>query len=80
MQVTGSGFLPGVTVLEPGGIFFPTTFIDSGHLSADIPANAFTTSTATIYVYLANPPNCKNQYCDLGYWSNAFEIQVQPGP
>jgi hypothetical protein len=80
MQVTGSGFLQGAMVMEAGGIFFPTTFIDSGHVSAAVPANAFTTSRATIYVYLDKPPNCMNQYCNLGYWSNAYDIQVQPGP
>ena len=80
MRVNGSGFLRGVAVMEPGGIFFSTTFIDSGHLDAAIPANAFTNSTTTIYVYLANPPNCTNQYCDLGYWSNAFQVQAQPAP
>lgn len=85
MDVYGSGFVSGVTVLLEGSNlqspFVPTTFINSTHLTATIPANAFTTPTGGyIYVYLANPPNCTNQYCDLGLWSNTFNFQVQPGP
>jgi hypothetical protein len=84
MDVYGSGFVPGVAVLLEGSSlpspFVPTTFIDSTHLTATIPANAYTAPTGGyIYVYLANPPNCTNQYCGQGLWSNIFSFQVQPG-
>jgi hypothetical protein len=84
MDVYGSGFVSGVVVLVEGSSlpspFVPTTFVDSTHLTAAIPANAYTAPTGGfIYVYLANPPNCTNQYCNLGLWSNAFDFQVQPG-
>ena len=63
MDVYGSGFVSGVVVLVEGGSlpspFVSTTFIDSTHLTAAIPANAYTAPTGGhIYVYLANPPNC----------------------
>ena len=80
MDVYGSGFVPGVMVMVPGGTFFSTIFVNSNHVSAAVPANAFTTSSATLYVYLADPPNCHNQYCNLGFWSNSFIVQVQPAP
>jgi hypothetical protein len=83
MDVYGSGFVSGVTVLLEGSSlpspFVATTFIDSTHLTATIPANAYPAPTGGYNVYLANPPNCTNQYCDLGLWSNAFNFQVQPG-
>jgi hypothetical protein len=81
MDVYGSGFLPNAMVLIndfSGRV--PTTFIDATHLSAAVPANTFTIPYPIIYVYSPTVPNCNNQYCGLGYWSNAFTIQVQPGP
>ena len=84
MDVYGSGFLSNAVVLIYGnGVSLPqapTTFINSTHLSAAIPANAFTIPAPFIYVYSPTVPNCSNQYCGLGYWSNAFQIQLQPGP
>ena len=82
MQVYGSGFISSAVVMvtagNNGGLAqVPTTYIDARHLTADIPANVFTIPVATIYGYVANPPNCTNQYCNLGWWSNAFQVQEQ---
>jgi hypothetical protein len=84
MDMYGSGFLSNAVVLVEGssgpGPQAPTTFINITHLTAAIPANAFTIPVALIYIYSPTVPNCSNQYCNLGYWSNAFQVQVQPGP
>lgn len=84
MDVYGAGFVSKSQVLitnvsDSTSPFVATTFVDSGHLTAVVPANFFPTPGAgvIIYVYLANPPNCTNQYCDLGEWSNAYTVQVQ---
>jgi len=84
MDVLGSGFLSNAVVLINGSsgplLQVPTAFIDSTHLTAAVPTNAFAIPAPFIYVYSPTVPNCSNQYCGLGYWSNAFQIQLQPGP
>jgi hypothetical protein len=82
MEVYGSGFLSDAVVLVENSVdaspFVPTTFVDSTHLTATVPATTIGNSGFTIYVYSATVPNCSDQYCDLGYWSNLFIGEV-PG-
>jgi len=82
MNVYGTGFVPGAGVFMQGSSLtsasLATTFIDSTHLTAAVPADAFTApASGQIFVSQPAPPSCNNQYCGLGVFSNFVNFGVQ---
>jgi hypothetical protein len=81
MDVYGTGFVQKSAVFLLGSNLssnaLPTTFIDSTHLTAAVPANAFTSPAAgQVFVSEPSSPSCANQYCGLGVFSNFFNFGV----
>jgi hypothetical protein len=86
MDVYGTGFVSGAVVFLLGSNLsytaLPTTFIDSTHLTAGVPADAFTSpAAAQVFVNQPNPPSCwtmssLSQYCGLGQFSNYINFRV----
>jgi hypothetical protein len=82
IDVYGTGFVPGSAVFMQGSSLssaaLATTFIDSTHLTATVPANAFTSpNSGEVFVSQPSPPGCNNQYCGLGVLSNFIYFSVQ---